>query len=75
MHCLSFEKSQANNCLYILQEKGKIIMLILIYIYDMAVASASIERVETFKAALFQEFEILDLGEFKYILDIQIIRN
>ena len=72
---LSFVKSQANDCLYILWKKGEIIVLILVYIDDLAITSTSIKRVETFKAALSREFKILDLGELKYILGIQIIRN
>ena len=72
---LGFEKSQADDCLYILREKDEIIALVLVYVDDMAVASTSIDRIQNFKMALSREFEISDLGELKYILGIQIIRN
>ena len=75
MHQLSFEKSQADDYLYILREKSEIIKLVLIYIDDMAVAGISIKKVQGFKTALSCEFEISDLGELKYILGIQIMRN
>jgi len=75
MRPLGFEKSQADDCLYILREKGEIVMLVLMYVDDMAVTGKSIEKVQGFKTALSHEFEISDLGELKYILGIQIMRN
>jgi len=50
-------------------------MLVLVYVNDMTVAGKSIEKVQGFKMALSREFEISDLGELKYILGIQIMRN
>jgi len=41
----------------------------------MAVAGKSIKKVQGFKTALSHEFEISDLGDLKYILGIQIMRN
>jgi len=50
-------------------------MLVLIYVDDMAVAGISIKMVQGFKTALSHKFKMLDLGELKYILGIQIMRN
>ena len=75
MRNLRFEKGQADDCLYILQEKGEIIMLVLVYVDDMAVAGRSLARITQFKNDLTNVFNITDLGELKYILGIQVKRD
>ena len=48
------------------------ILLVLIYADDMAIASNSIVQVETFKKNIAKSFEITDLGELKWVLGIQV---
>ena len=67
---LSFTCAIANNCLYILQEHGKIILMVLIYIDNMAIAGKEISGITLFKQNLSEDFEIMDLGELKFILGI-----
>ena len=64
---LGFTRAMADNCLYVLWEHGKIILIVLIYVDDMAVAGKGI-----FKQNLSKDFEITDLGEMKFILGIQV---
>jgi hypothetical protein len=70
-----FEKSLANDCLYILREDGQIMLLVLVYIDDMAVAGPNLEKIKSFKVYLSKAFEITDLGELQYILGIQVSRD
>jgi hypothetical protein len=59
---LKFTKSAADECLYILREKGKVILLVLIYVDDAAAASKDIRRIEWFKHSLQDFFPIKDLA-------------
>jgi len=69
---LSFTYAIANDCLYVLWEHGKIVLMVLIYVNDMAVAGKEIPEIVLFKQNLSKDFEITDLGEMKFILGIQI---
>ena len=72
---LGFTCTMANNCLYILWEHGKIVLMVLIYVDDMAVAGKKIPGIILFKQNLSKDFKIMDLGEMKFILGIQITRD
>jgi len=72
---LSFTRAMADDYLYVLWEHGKIILMVLIYVDDMAVAGKEIPGIVLFKQNLSKNFEITDLGEMKFILGIQIIRD
>lgn len=73
---LGFKKAGADDCLYILrQDDGTIVLLVLVYVDDMAIGGKCKERIAKFKADLTQHFEISDLGELHYILGIQVTRD
>ena len=72
MQELGFEKSQADDCLYIRCENGNVVLLVLAYVDDMAVAGKDRARIQNFKKDLAQHVEITDLGELHYILGIQV---
>jgi hypothetical protein len=38
---LGFEKSQADDCLYILREIGQVVLLVLVYVDDVTAAGKS----------------------------------
>jgi hypothetical protein len=67
---LKFTKSAADECLYVLHEKGKVVLLVLIYVDDAATASKDIRQIEWFKHSLQDFFPIKDLGELRHILGI-----
>jgi hypothetical protein len=60
---LKFTKSAADECLYVLREKGKVVLLVLIYVDDAATVSKDICWIEWFKHSLQDFFPIKDLGK------------
>jgi len=44
--------------------------MVLIYVDDMAIAGKGIPGIVLFKQNLLKDFEIIDLGELKFILGI-----
>ena len=75
MQELGFEKSQADDCLYIRHENGNDVLLVLAYVNDMAVAGKDHACIQNFKKDLTRQVEITDLGELHYILGIQVKRD
>jgi len=72
---LSFTCAIANNYFYVLWKHGKIILMVLIYINDMAITEKEISGIVLFKQNLSKDFKITDLGEMKFILGIQITQD
>jgi len=72
---LSLIRLFADNCLYIKKEKGKIVLLVLVYVDDMAVSGPNGHYIVLFKELLGNSFEITDLGKLKFMLGILIIRD
>jgi hypothetical protein len=72
---LCFVKSNRDECLYVLHEKGQVILLVLVYVNDAVVASKQLKRIEEFKQQLREFFPIKDLGELHHILGIQVTHN
>jgi len=64
------QQSWYDDCLYIKKEKGKIVFIILVYVDDMAVATLESMYIIFFKMTLCNDFNITDLGELKFILEI-----
>jgi hypothetical protein len=46
MKGLNFDKSQANDCLYILWEGDEVVMLVLVYVDNMAMAGKDLNRIQ-----------------------------
>ena len=59
---LGLVRSFADDCLYIKKEKGKIVLLVLVYIDNMAVSGPNGHYIVSFKELLSNDFEITDLG-------------
>jgi len=72
---LGLVHSFADDCLYIKKEKGKIVVLVLVYIDDMAVSGPNSHYIVSFKELLGNDFEITDLGKLKFMLGILITRD
>jgi len=53
---LGFTCAMADNCLYVLWEYGKIVLIVLIYVDDMAVAKKEIPGIVLFKQNLSKDF-------------------
>jgi len=69
---LGLTHSCADDCLYIKREKREIILLVLVYVDDMTVSGPNGYKIISFKTSLSENFDITDLGELKFILDILI---
>ena len=55
---------------YILRRKRQIVLIILVYINDMAVAAPENIYITSFKMVLHNDFDITNLGELKFMLEI-----
>jgi len=64
-----------DNCLYIKCHKERIVLLILVYIDDMAVVGPDGCYIASFKLFLENDFEITDLGKLKYMLGVLVIKD
>ena len=64
-----------NNYLYIKKEKDKIILIILVYVNDMAVATSKSMHITSFKMVLHNDFDITNLRELKFMLGIHVTYN
>ena len=65
----------ADNCLYTKKEKGKIILIILVYADDMVVVALESIHIVSFKMAFSNNFDITDLGKLKFMLEIFVTHN
>ena len=68
----SSEQIQSNNCIYVLQSKGKIVLFILIYIDNMIIVGKNVEEIVSFKNKISDDFDIIDLGKIHFVLVIQV---
>jgi len=72
---IGFTHAFADNCLYIKHCEGRIVLLILVYVDDMAVAGPDGCHIVSFKSFLGNDFKITDLGELKHMLRILVTRD
>jgi hypothetical protein len=61
-------KSAADKCLFIKRVDGVVVVVVLVYVDDMAVAGPKLADVAEFKKDFGNKFDITDIGELKYIL-------
>lgn len=67
---LEFNKTAVNPCVYVKSD-----IIITIYVDDLLIASADIDKINLIKELLKREFKIKDLGIVKDILGMRIERN
>ena len=72
---LGFKQTCADDCLYILRNCGKITLIVLVYVDDMAIAGRNLLKIISFKKDLDKEFDITDLGDIQYILGLKVRRD
>ncbi|MCO5573197.1 hypothetical protein L7F22_026964 [Adiantum nelumboides] len=66
--------ADADHSLYV-QKIDAGIMIITIYVDDLMIRNDALEAVEHVKAILCKQFDMKDLGELRYFLGIEMIRN
>ena len=69
-----FTASDADPCIYVKREKGKIVILAL-YVDDTAIATNCPRMLADTKRKLSAQFHMEDLGEIKYILGMMVKRD
>ena len=70
---MGYPQSTSDPCTYT-TSKGEF-SIIGVYVDNFVMTTESLERIEHVKAALFQKFDVKDLGEPHYFLGIQVIRD
>lgn len=69
-----YRQCQADHTLFIKQQDTKVTALI-VYVDDIVVTGSDCEEITRLKSNLSREFEIKDLGTFKYFLGIEVARS
>jgi hypothetical protein len=69
-----FKENIEDNCFYVKFKRGQFIFLIL-YVDDILLASNDVRLLQETKEFLSSNFDMKDLGEASYVLDIQIHRD
>jgi len=70
-----FTQAFADDYLYIKWHEGKIVLLILVYVDDMAIAGPGIFYIMSFKSFLNKDFKITDLGNLNHMLGVLVTRD
>ena len=71
---IGFKTCQADSSLYAYVQ-GEYIVLLIIYVDDLILTGSSDMLIQDIKSKLKGEFDMKDLGELKYFLGIEIIRD
>ncbi|KAJ3569220.1 hypothetical protein NP233_g5191 [Leucocoprinus birnbaumii] len=75
LESLGFVRAVADDSLYILRDKDRIIILVLVWVDDMVIGGPKNSKIDEFKAQIKRHFDITDLGEVNYVLGLQVIRD
>ena len=70
---MGFVQAAGDPCVYMSTE-GEM-FLIAIYVDDILLAGKSIERLNTVKQALSQQFQVKDMGELHYFLGVKVVQG
>lgn len=71
---IGFVSNNANICFYI-KRSGSSYLYFSLYVDDNLIASDQLEAVNEIKQWLKSRFEMKDMGEAEYVLDIEITRD
>jgi hypothetical protein len=67
--------SAADPCVFIKREGAGDILVVVLYVDDMMIACNSIKMVAGFKQAIGKRFDVKDLGDLKWILGMEVVRD
>ena len=74
MKKFGYKQSNSDHTLF-LKKKGNQITCLIIYVDDMVITGNNVEEISDLKRKLFLEFEMKDLGNLKYFLEIEVYRS
>lgn len=69
-----FEQSKLDYSLYV-KQKGSVFVALLVYVDDIVLTGNDEVEIKNFKKFLSTKFTIKDLGESKYFLGIEVLKN
>ena len=69
-----FIPSGADPCVYVLRE-GKYVLIVVLYVDDLVIAGNQPSTIDRFKAAISVRFKMKDLGELRWILGMEVVRD
>ena len=69
-----FTRSEADHSLYI-KQTGEYLLIVLIYVDDLIILASLLAKLAWLKGKLNAEFEMSDLGELKYGLGVEFVRD
>jgi hypothetical protein len=69
-----FTRGQADHSLYI-KQTGEYLLIVLMYVDDLIILANLLAKLAWLKAKLKEEFEMSDLGELKYCLGVEFVRD
>nr|GEZ11305.1 putative RNA-directed DNA polymerase [Tanacetum cinerariifolium] len=72
MRKYGFKQSNSDHTIF-LKQKGKLVTCLIIYVDDMIITGNDKEEMTRLITNLFKEFEMKDLGRFKYFLGIEVL--
>ena len=72
---IGFKISSYDGCFYYKKLQGSLMMFFLIYVTDMLLACKDKPQIQEVKRILKLEFDMMDLGNARRILDMEIVRN
>jgi hypothetical protein len=68
------KQSDADPCMYIKKE-GADILVVVLYVDDLMIAGNNKKMIDAFKEEISNRFKMKDLGELRWMLGMEIIRN
>nr|GEU29493.1 ribonuclease H-like domain-containing protein [Tanacetum cinerariifolium] len=69
-----FEQSKFDYSLYV-KKKGSMFVALLVYVNDIVITGNDKVEIKSFKIFLSSKFLIKDLGELKYFMEIEVLKN
>jgi hypothetical protein len=70
-----FKPSTADPCVFIKRDDAGNTLVVVLYVDDMMIAGSNKRVVDAFKAAIEKQFDVKDLGDLKWILGMEVIRD
>ncbi|CEG45257.1 hypothetical protein VITISV_038864 [Plasmopara halstedii] len=71
MQLLEFNKCESDHCVY-MKRSDQDMIFVALYVDDLILASSSLKMLKETKQSLSDRFEMTDMGQLKYFLEMEI---
>lgn len=77
MRSYGFTPSRTDPCVYVMGPEGTAdgILIVVLYVDDLSSAGSNLQTIERFKKAISKRFAMKDLGELKWMLGFEVVRD